>query len=67
MEHSELADTILLKKADNFRLASTEEEIVSNMECFFQNITQTFKTKSIQNPIMMDISKFNMLVHITCN
>lgn len=66
MEHSELADTILLKKADNFRLASTEEEIVSN-GVFFQNITQTFKTKSIQNPIMMDISKFNMLVHITCN
>lgn len=30
MEHSELADTILLKKADNFRLASTEEEICSN-------------------------------------
>lgn len=27
----------------------------SVMECFFQNITQTFKTKSIQNPIMMDI------------
>lgn len=46
MEHSELADTILLKKADNFRLASTEEEIVSN-ECFFQNITHTIKqTKS---------------------
>lgn len=30
MEHSELADTILLKKADNFRLAMTEEEIVIN-------------------------------------
>lgn len=66
MEHSELADTILLKKADNFRLASTEEEIVSN-GVFFPKYHSNFKTKSIQNPIMMDISKFNMLVHITCN
>lgn len=44
MEHSELADTILLKKADNFRLASTEEEIVSN-GVFFPKYHSNFYNK----------------------
>lgn len=50
MEHSELADTILLKKADNFRLASTEEEIVSN-ECFFPKYHSYYKTNQVKIPL----------------
>lgn len=61
MEHSELADTILLKKADNFRLASTEEEICSIVFFPKYHVTQTFKQFQNKIRLLWIYKKFNIL------
>lgn len=54
-------------KADNCRLASTEEEIYSNV--FFQNITHTFKQNQVKIPLWWKYqnSTYQYTLHVINN